>query len=118
MCQSLLASDFPSQEGQVGLEKAGKCIGTLTRELALAHKQIARQDYLLSTTSSVKERKRIPVDQYQRFADIDNIKRAVDQAVAVEAQKATRTKKKYQKKAPDLAPATVDPESMCTQWQL
>lgn len=100
MRQSLKNSEFSSREGQVGLAKAGMCIGALTTEQALAYEQIARQDYLLSTNSSVQKMQRVSIDQNQGFANIEIIKPAVDQAAPAEAQSSARTTKTREKRLP------------------
>jgi hypothetical protein len=64
-----------------------------------------------------KPRKRIHLNPNEQFADVEAIKRAVDEAATKAAAKAAKSKKKIAKAVPtQLVTSPLD--SMCTQFQI
>jgi hypothetical protein len=115
--KSLHRAERLPQAAHIVLQKAGKAIAIANSRAAAQEAEISRLKYQLEAISSTKKRKRITIDQNQRFADVESIKHMIDQAAALEAQKSTPTAAG--------APAAVDRiavvptlDSMCTVWQL
>jgi hypothetical protein len=99
------------------LQKAGKAIAIANTRAARQEAEISKLQYQLEATSSTKKRKRIAIDQNQRFADVDSIKRAIDQAAALETQISTPIAIQATAAVNRIA-ATTTFDSMCTVWQL
>ncbi|KAF2687501.1 DDE-domain-containing protein [Lentithecium fluviatile CBS 122367] len=115
--QSIQKLEGLSRRTRTVLQKAGKAIGNANSRIAVQQEQISRLEYQVQSTGSQRKRKRITIDQNQRFADVERIKAMIDQAAAETAKKATPRALM----APEtvyISPTTTTFESLCTQWQL
>jgi hypothetical protein len=73
--------------------------------------------YQLEQLQSRQTRKRVRVDQNERFSNAESIKAAIDRAAAQAAQSSTKETEKAAKAAAAQA-AALSLASMCTQFQI
>lgn len=92
--QSLQKSKYIARDVRQVLQKASKALGKFNSELAAQQVEISRLEYLLEASNSTRKRKRITVDQNQRFADLDAVAYAVEKAAASKARSTRSTKKR------------------------
>jgi cell shape-determining protein MreC len=95
------------------LGKAGKAISLSTAHSAKLQAENQSLRYQLEQLQSRQTRKRVKVDQNERFSNAESIKAAIDRAAAQAAQASTKETKKAAKAA---AASTL--ASMCTQFQI
>ena len=99
------------------LHKAGKAIGRLNVIQAEQEAIIQRQQAQIDRLESKKPRKKIPVDLNTCFTNIEEIKKAQDEAAALAAKnKAKDWQSEAQKASEAIQKATF--ESMLFSWQL
>jgi hypothetical protein len=97
--------------------KAGKAISAANTRAALLEAENIRLKRQVETLTSTKPRKRIQIDPQERFANIEAIKKALDESAAEQARRSIMsTEDTAAEAAAAAAAATL--ESMCTQWQL
>jgi hypothetical protein len=99
------------------IQKAGKAIGRLNAIQAGHEATIQRQKAEIESLQAKKPRKRITVDPNSRFANIESIKKALDEAAALEAQRKVKDTEFVARKAAE-AISNMTVESMTFEWQL
>jgi hypothetical protein len=99
------------------LGKAGKAIARANTRAAELQAQNERLKYQLDMCKITRTRKRVQVNPNERFSNIENIKAAIDQAAALEAEQASKSPEKEAQRAAAAA-ATCSLKSMCTEWQI
>jgi hypothetical protein len=110
-------SESLSRTTRLLFQKAGKALAIANSQAAKQEAEIARLQHQLEASAPQKKRKRITIDQNQRFADVESIKRAIDSAAAEEAQISTPVVQKAVAAVRRIA-TTATIESMCTQFQI
>ena len=83
MIQSLDNGHMTERETRAIVRKAGKRIGQLTAQNAVSESKIHSLESQIEELRGPKTRKRVAVDPNTRFANIDAIKKAMDEAAAV-----------------------------------
>jgi hypothetical protein len=81
------------------LSKAGKAISQVNARSAQLQAENQRLNYQLEQLQSKQKRKRIRVDQNERFSNAESIKAAIDRAAAQSAQASTKDTEKAAKAA-------------------
>ncbi|OAF58839.1 hypothetical protein VC83_06125 [Pseudogymnoascus destructans] len=99
------------------IQKAGKVIGRLNAIQAGHEATIQRQKAEIESLQAKKPRKRITVDLNSRFANIESIKKALDEAAALEAQRKGKVTEFAAQKATEIR-SNMTLESMTFEWQL
>ena len=74
------------RETQTMLKKAGKRVGQLTAQNAVSESKIHSLESQIEELRCPKTRERVAVDPNTRFANIDAIKKAMDEAAEQEAR--------------------------------
>jgi hypothetical protein len=92
-----------SRDQRTVLQKAGKAIGQLKAQQAIQEALIHKQEAHLETLRSQKAKKKVAVDPNNRFANIEMIKKAMDEAKEQEARIQARQPEIEAKKASDAA---------------
>ena len=92
-----------SRDQRTVLQKAGKAIGQLKAQQAIQEALIHKQEAHLETLRSQKAKKKVAVDPNNRFANIEMIKKAMDEAKEQEARIQARQPEIKAKKASDAA---------------
>jgi hypothetical protein len=110
------AAKIPRMQRLV-IQKAGKAIGRLNAIQAGHEATIQRQKAEIESLQAKKPRKRITIDPNLRFANIESIKKALDKAAALEAQRKGKDAKFIAQKAVE-ASSNMTLESMTFEWQL
>jgi hypothetical protein len=106
MIQGLDNGHMTERETRAILRKAGKRIGQLTAQNAVSEGKIYSLESHIEELRGPKTRKRVVVDPNTKFANIDTIKRAMDEAAEQEARiKAREPEKEAKKTADELAKA-------------
>ena len=104
------------RETRAILKKAGKRIGQLTAQNAASESKIYSLESQIKELRGPKTRKRVAVDPNTRFANIDAIKKAIDEAAEQEARiKAREPEKEAKKTADELAKAKM--QDFIFEWQ-
>jgi hypothetical protein len=98
MIQSLDNGHMTQRETQAILRKAGKRIGQLAAQNAVSESKIRSLEAQLEELRGPKTRKRVVVDPNTKFANIDAIKKAMDEATEQEARIKARESEKEAKK--------------------
>ena len=80
------------------MRKAGKRIGQLAAQNAVSESKIRSLEAQLEELRGPKTRKRVVVDPNTKFANIDAIKKAMDEATEQEARIKAREPEKEAKK--------------------
>jgi hypothetical protein len=78
--QAMRGSETVPRSARTALAKAGKAIGQLAARCALHEATISKQNLQLEGFKIQKTKKRVRVDPNTRFADIENIQRAIDES--------------------------------------
>jgi hypothetical protein len=99
------------------LGKAGKAISLANAHSARLQAENQRLKSQLKQLQSTHTRKRVKVDQNDRFNNIESIKAAIDRAAAQAAQASTKETEKAAKAA-SAAAAALTIESMCIEFQI
>jgi hypothetical protein len=99
------------------LGKAGKAIARANTWAAQLEAENKRLQYQLTQVKSTQSRKRVRIDQNERFSNVEAIKAAIEQATAKAAENASKSPTKEAAVAVTAATATAL-QSMCTQWQI
>jgi hypothetical protein len=99
------------------LGKAGKAIGLANIRAAQLESDNRRLQYQLNQVKDKRVKKRVQINPNERFADIEAIKAAIDQAAEIKAQRSTRDHEK-EARASAAAAATLSIAAMSTQWQI
>ena len=95
MIQSLDHGHATERETRAMLKKAGKRIGQLSAQNSVCQSTIHSLESKIEELQGPKSGKRVVVDPNTRFANMDAIKKAMDEAAEKEAQiKAREPKKK------------------------
>jgi hypothetical protein len=116
MIQSLDNGHMTQRETQAILRKAGKRIGQLAAQNAVSESKIRSLEAQLEELRGPKTRKRVVVDPNTKFANIDAIKKAMDEATEQEARiKAREPEKEAKKTADELAKAKM--QDFMFEWQ-
>lgn len=115
--QQLQRSESLSRSARLLLGKAGKAISISTAYSAQLQAENQRLKYQLGQLQSKHTRKRVRVDQNERFSNAESIKAAMDRAEAAAAQSSTKETEKAAKAAAAAA-AAQSLSSMCTQFQI
>ncbi len=115
--QRLFLSDTLSRSTRLVLGKAGKAISRSNTRAAKLETENKRLKYQLSQLQTIQSRKRVRIDQNERFSNVEAIQAAINQAAAQAAINASKT---YTKEAARTAAAVADTtlQSMCTEWQI
>jgi hypothetical protein len=98
MIQSLDNGHMTQRETQAILRKAGKRIGQLAAQNAVSESKIRSLEAQLEELRGPKTRKRVVVDPNTKFANIDAIKKAMDEATEQGARIKAREPEKEAKK--------------------
>jgi hypothetical protein len=116
MIQSLDDGHMTERETRVILRKAGKRIGQLTAQNAVSESKIHSLESQIEELRGPKTRKRVAVDPNTRFANIDAIKKAMDEAAEQEARiKAREPEKEAKRTVDELAKAKM--QDFMFEWQ-
>jgi hypothetical protein len=99
------------------LGKAGKAIARANSRAAQLESANQRLQYQLDRIKDKRVRKRVQIDPNERFANVEVIKAAIDQAAVIEAQNSIRDHEQGARAAAAAA-AALTLSSMCTQWQI
>lgn len=115
--QSLLQVETLSRSVRTVITKASKAISKAnTRAAGLeAENRCLKQQ--LADLQPQKKRNRVEIDPNQRFADVEQIMSAINQAAEEDAEEAICPVRKQAVKAAQEA-TQASFENMCTQWQL
>ena len=98
------------------MKKAGKRIGQLSVQNAVYESKIHNLESQIEELRGPKSRKRVVLDPNTRFANIDAIKKAMDEAAEQEAQiKAREPEKEAKRTADELAKAKM--QDFMFEWQ-
>ena len=104
------------RETRAILRKAGKRIGQLTAQNAASESKIHSLESQTEELRGPKTRKRVAVDPNTRFANIDAIKKAMDEAAEQEARiKAREPEKEAKRTVDELAKAKM--QDFMFEWQ-
>ncbi|USP74411.1 hypothetical protein yc1106_01685 [Curvularia clavata] len=115
--QQLLLSESLSRSTRLVLSKAGKAIAEANTRAAQLEAQNQQLRYQLDSYKITRVRKRVQVNPNERFSNVESIKAAIDQAAALQAQRATvSAEKEAEKAAAEAAALTLS--SMCNEWQM
>jgi hypothetical protein len=115
--QILQRSESLSRSTRLVLGKAGKAIARANTRAAQLEAENKRLQYQLTQVKSTQSRKRVRIDQNERFSNVEAIKAAIEQATAKAAENASKSPTKEAAVAVTVATATAL-QSMCTQWQI
>jgi hypothetical protein len=115
--QLLLRSESLSRSTRLVLGKAGKAISLANAHSAQLQAENQRLKSQLEQLQSTHTRKRVKVDQNDRFNNVESIKAAIDRAAAQAAQASTKETEKAAKAA-SAAAAALTIESMCIEFQI
>ena len=115
--QLLLHSEFLSRNIRLVLGKAGKALAKANTRAAQLEAENQRLKYRIDSNKITRSRKRVQVNLNERFSNVEAIKAAIDQAAALQAQRASRSDEQEAKKAAKEA-AALTLQSMCTEWQI
>lgn len=118
MQQAIQKSEGLSRSTRRGWQKVGKALSIANMRAAKDQADKQRLIYQLDQSQPQKKRKRVVVDPNQRFADIEKIKAAVDQAAAEQAKLISKPTREAAIPATTAAAADTRFDSMCTQWQI
>jgi hypothetical protein len=99
------------------LQKVGKGFAITNTQAATLQVENQRLKYQLEAARPQRKRKRIAIDHNQRFAEVEDIRRAIDQAAASEAKSSQPAAKKVTKTV-DSGATTTTFDSMCINWRL
>ena len=99
------------------LGKAGKAISQSTTLTAQLQAENQHLKYQLEQLQSRQTRKRVKVNQNERFSNAESIKAAIDRAAAQVTQSSTKETKRAAKAAAAQAEA-LTLASMCTEFQI
>jgi cell shape-determining protein MreC len=99
------------------LGKAGKAISLSTAYSAQLQAENQHLKYQLEQLQSRQTRKRVRVDQNERFSNAESIKAAIDRAAAQVTHASTKETQKAAKAAAAQA-AALTLDSMCTEFQI
>ncbi|KAF2785431.1 hypothetical protein K505DRAFT_193367, partial [Melanomma pulvis-pyrius CBS 109.77] len=89
--RELQKSEIVTRKVQIVLRKAGKALSAANTRAAELQAENLKLQHLLNTTQLKKPRKRVQVDQNQRFANIENIVGAIHQSAAQAAHRSRTT---------------------------
>src|SRR5262249_6963597 len=109
-------SSLPRPE-RVILGKAGKAIGQLNCANALLQQENLALKRKLEDLEHNSKRQRVAKDPNKLFADIREIKAAIDHAAKQKERLAARKPEEEAKKAADAA-AKASFEELCSSWQI
>ena len=99
------------------LSKVGKAIAEANTRAAQLEAQNQQLRYQLNSYKITHVRKRVQVNPNERFSNVESIKAAIDQAAALQAQRATvSAENEAEKAAAEAAALTLS--SMCNEWQI
>ena len=115
--QQLLQSESLSRSTRQVLGKAGKAISQSTTLTAQLQAENQHLKYQLEQLQSRQTRKRVKVNQNERFSNAESIKAAIDRAAAQVTQSSTKETEKAAKAAAAQAEA-LTLASMCTEFQI
>jgi hypothetical protein len=116
MIQSLDNGHMTQRGTRAILRKAGKRIGQLVAQNAVSESKIHSLEAQLEELRGPKTRKRVVVDPNTKFANIDAIMKAMDEAAEQEARiKAREPEKEAKKTADELAKAKM--QDFMFEWQ-
>jgi len=116
MIQTLDNGHMTQRETRAILGKAGKRIGQLAAQNAVSESKIHSLEAQLEELRGPKTRKRVVVDPNTKFANIDAIKKAMDEATEQEARiKAREPEKEAKKTADELTKAKM--QDFMFEWQ-
>jgi hypothetical protein len=115
--QLIQRSEPLSRTTRLVLGKAGKAIAIANSRAAQLESANQRLQYQLDRIKDKRVRKRVQIDPNERFANIEVIKAAIDQAAVIEAQNSDRDYEQVAR-ASAAAAAALTLSSMCTQWQI
>jgi hypothetical protein len=115
--QKLRSTFSLPREARVILHKAGKAIGRANTRAAGLEAKITQLNYQLEKLQHKKPKKRIMLNANTQFANIENIKKALDEAAAAKAHEATKDhEREAQKAAAEIAASSL--QAMSFEWQL
>lgn len=104
------------RETRTILKRAGKRIGQLAAQNAVSENKIHSLESLIEELRGLKTRKQVAVDPNTRNANIDAIKKVIDEAEEQEARiKARETEKKGKRTVDVLAKAKM--QGFRFEWQ-
>jgi succinate dehydrogenase/fumarate reductase-like Fe-S protein len=116
MIQNLDNRHVTERETRAILKKAGKRIGQFTAQNAVCESKIYSLESKIEELQGLKTRKRVVVDLNIRFANIDAIKKGIDEAAEQKARiKARQLEKEVKRTADELAKAKM--QDFMFEWQ-
>jgi hypothetical protein len=115
--QKLMQLEPLSRSARSMLGKAGKAISRANAHSAQLQTENQRLKYQLEQLQGKQKRKRIRVDQNERFSNAESIKAAIERAAAQAAQASTKDTEKAARAAAAQA-AALTQAAMCTQFQI
>jgi uncharacterized protein involved in propanediol utilization len=99
------------------IAKAGKAIAMANTRAAKLQLLNTQLQYQVNTTAVTKPRKRIPINQNERFKNIKAIKLAVE-AAAIQTAKTVRGLHTTSATTTEIASPNSVFTSMCNKWQM
>ena len=115
--QILQQSEILSRSTRVVLSKAGKAITRANTKAAQLEQDNKRLQYQLNRATNTRSKKRVKINQNERFTNAEAIKAAIDLAAASAARNASNSHTK-EAAARAAAAAATSLQSMCSEWQL
>jgi hypothetical protein len=115
--QALARSESVSRSTRLILHKAGKAISIANTRSATLEADNKRLQYQLDQLGSQRKRKRIYIDPYIRFANIEKIRSTIHESAIEAADSSAKSTEKAAEAAAAAAVASTL-QNMCTEWQL